>query len=84
MRLNLVRYPVGTYQDQRRVVELIPGVDVRPLGDGLLARFQIPPPASLTETAKSLCEVEGILLLQPPISNELRLLIETGFQLVFS
>ena len=64
------------YKNERRVIELIPRIDVDALGDLLLARLQISSSAGFTEYAKACRRVQRVLFLQPAIVDLRPLVVE--------
>lgn len=70
------------YEDQRRVIVFVSGVDVHALGYHLLADLLIAPPTRLAEQAKVIAQVQGVLLLELPRRDGLRLGREGSLELV--
>lgn len=72
------------YDDQRRVIEAVPTVDVDTGRYKLLATSQIASPASLDKLVELGAEVQRVLLLQDTALDHLPLISELHLELVFA
>lgn len=78
------KYFLSTYNNQGGVIELVFTVDIDSRRYQFLAPLKVASTASLQELLKLGTKIEGVLVPKYPASNQLVLLLDFGFQLVFS
>ena len=69
-------------QNEGSVVELVPGVDVHAFEDGFLASFEVADAAGGAQLAEAVGLVEGTVLLELAVLDQLLFFAEAGFELV--
>jgi hypothetical protein len=75
---GLSEYVPVTHQYQRSVIKEIFGVDIHSLCDHLLAYFQVPPSASLAQSAKVLAIIERVVLPENTILDQSPFFMQTS------
>lgn len=73
-----------TYQNKRRIIIAVARININTLRDLLLADLQITFPTGLAELAEPLAEVEWILILERAFVDQLLLIVQADFKLVFA
>jgi hypothetical protein len=72
------------YQNQRSVIKIVPSIDIDSSSNSLLTTFQISNSASIAELLEFRGDIERALISKDTGRNELVLVLELDFELVFA